>query len=87
MCSPNFDTYQVTVAPNCFKSHTQTLDLLLLFKKKKNGCLMSGLKFTLSDVKSFQPDKLPALKKIIFSPAWSVSIEGGVQRIILPYVL
>ena len=48
---------------------------------------MSGLKFTLSDVKSFQPDKLPALKKIIFSPAWSVSIEGGVQRIILPYVL
>ena len=45
---------------------TQTLDVLIFFKKK--FCLMSGLKFTLSDVTSFLPDNLSELIEIIFKP-------------------
>ena len=42
-----FDIYQVKVAPNCFKRHTNS-DVLIFFKKK--FCLMSGLTYTMSDV-------------------------------------
>ena len=31
ICLPNFDIYQDTVAPNCFKSHTN-LDVLIFYK-------------------------------------------------------
>ena len=55
MCLLKFNIYQSTVAPNCFKNHTN----LILFKK--NVCLMSDLTFTLSDVTSFQPYNLPGL--------------------------
>ena len=46
-CSLKTDIYQSTVAPNCFKN-TETLDYLISFKK--NFCLMSDLKFTMSEV-------------------------------------
>ena len=39
---------------------TQTLDALIFFF---NFCLISGLKFALSDVRSFLPDNQSALKK------------------------
>ena len=57
ICLPKFDLYQGTVA----------LDVLIFFKKE--FCLVSGLKFTLSDVPSFLPDNLSGLKNIIFRPA------------------
>ena len=41
---------------------TQTLDVLIFFKKK--FCLMSSLKFTLSDAASLIVDDLPGLQKI-----------------------
>lgn len=47
---------------------TQTLDALIFLK---NICLISGLKFALSDVRSFLPDNQSALKKIVFRPALS----------------
>ena len=60
MCIPKFSIYQVAVASNCFKS-PKTLDFLTCFKNK--FCLMSGLKFTLSnDLTLF----LPGLKKILW---------------------
>ena len=37
MCLPKFEIYQDTVAPNCFKSHT-------------NSFLMSGLKWKVLDI-------------------------------------
>ena len=40
---------------------TQTHDVLIFFNKK--FCLLSGLKFILIAVTSFQPDNLPGLKK------------------------
>ena len=43
---------------------TQTLDALIFFK---NFCLISGLKFALSDVRSFLPDNESALKKKMYS--------------------
>ena len=58
---PKFYIYQGTGATNCFKSHTN-LDVLIFFKKK--FCLMSGLKFTLSDATSLLPDDLPGLKSL-----------------------
>ena len=59
--------YQGTVAPNCFKSYKL---LVSWFFRKKKFCLMSGLKFNLSDVTSFIPDNLCGLKKIIFKLDW-----------------
>ena len=61
MCLPKFNIYQDTVAPNCFKSHTDSWypDIFL----KKTFCLTSGLKFTLSNVTSFPPENLSELKK------------------------
>ena len=44
---------------------TQTLDILIFFKKK--FCLMSGMKFTLSDATSILPDDLCGLKTYIYS--------------------
>ena len=43
---------------------TQTLDVLIFFKRKL--CQMSGLKFVLSDVKSFPADNLSGLIKKIY---------------------
>ena len=65
MCLPEFDTYQGTVAPNCFKSHTNSRcpDFF-----QKNACLVSGLKFTLCDVTSILPESISWLKKVIFRP-------------------
>ena len=57
-CIPRFDIYQIPVALNCFKSHTNSLCLIFFFKKK-----MPGLKITLSDVTSFLPDNLSGLEK------------------------
>ena len=45
---------------------TQTPDVLIFFEKK--FCLMSGLKFTLSEATSLLPDGLSGLKKLIFRP-------------------
>ena len=45
---PKFDIYQDTGAP--------------IFLKKKKLCVMSSLKFTLSDVTLFLPDNLCGLK-------------------------
>ena len=45
---------------------TQTLDVLIFFNKK--FCLMSDLKFTLSEVTLFLPYNLPGLKDISFRP-------------------
>ena len=60
MLKPKFDICQGTVAPNCFKSHTNS-SRPDFFEKKFS--LMSGLKFTLSTVTSFLPDNLSGLKK------------------------
>ena len=43
---------------------TQTYVLIFFFKKK--FCLISSLKFTVSDVTSFLPENLSELSKIIF---------------------
>ena len=66
MCSPTFNIYQGAVAPNCFKSHTNSW--CPDFFQKKKLCLMSGMKFTFSDLTLFLPDNLPWLKKDIFRP-------------------
>ena len=50
MCLPKWDVCQGTVPPNCFYSHT--------FFKKKKFSLMSGLRFTLPDVRIY-----PGLKE------------------------
>ena len=31
MCLPKFDIYQGAVAPDCFKNHTNTLDVLFIY--------------------------------------------------------
>ena len=54
---------EVTVAPNYLKSHTDSW-YRIFFQKKI--CLMSGLKFALSDLTSFLPDNLSGLKKYTF---------------------
>ena len=59
-----FDIYQGTGATNVLRA-TQTLDVLINFKKK--FCLMSGQKLTLSDATSLLPDDLSGLKKYIYS--------------------
>ena len=56
------DNYQCTVAPNCFKNHTNSW--CHDFIQKKKFCLISGLKFTLSDVTLFLPNNLSGLKKL-----------------------
>ena len=66
MSLPKFHIYQGTGATATVLRTTQTLDVLIFFNKK--FCLMSDLKFTLSDVTSFLPDNLSGLKKIIFTP-------------------
>ena len=67
MSLTKFDIYQcINQKLQIVLRATQTLDVLIFFNKKL--CLMSGLKFTLSDVTSFLPDNLSRLKKVIFSP-------------------
>ena len=63
VCLLKFDNYQGT-GINFFLRVTQTLDVLIFFKK--TFCPMSGLKFTLSDVTSFLPYNLSGLDIIIF---------------------
>ena len=64
MCLPKSDIYQGNIAPNCLKNHINSW-YPNFFQKK--FCLMSGLTFPLSDVKSFLPDNLSwLLKKYIF---------------------
>ena len=54
MCFHKSDIYQSTVAPNCFESNINSWcpDFF-----QKPFCLVSGMKLTLSDVKSLLPDK------------------------------
>ena len=61
MSLSKFDIYQVAGATNCFKIYANSW-FPHFFKKK--FCLMSGLKFTLSEVTSFLPDNLSELKAI-----------------------
>ena len=51
-----FDIYQSTVAPNCFKSHTNSW--CLDFFQIKNVFLISDMKSILSDKISFSPGNL-----------------------------
>ena len=60
MSLPNFDIYQGKELQINLRA-TQTLDVLIFFKKK--FCLMSGLKFTLSNATSLLPDDLSGLNK------------------------
>ena len=62
MCLHKFEIYQGTVAPNSFKSRTNFW--CPDFFQKKWFCLMSDLKFTLSDVTSFVQGNLSGLKKL-----------------------
>ena len=59
MWLPKFDIYQGAVPLNCFKSHTNSScpDF-----SQKRFYLVSGLKFTLSDVLPFLPDNLSEIK-------------------------
>ena len=66
ICLPKFNIYQGTSEP--VLRATITLDVLFFFKKKY--CLMSGLKFTVSDVTSFLPGNLSGLQKIISRPVY-----------------
>ena len=67
MSLTKFDIYQcINQKLQIVLRATQNLYVLIFFSKKL--CLMSGLKFTLSDVTSFLPDNLSQLKKVIFSP-------------------
>ena len=52
---------------------TQTLDVLIFSKTK--FCLMSGLKFTVSDVASFLSDNLSGLEKN-YIQAWNNVIRS-----------
>ena len=63
MCLTKCDIYQGTVAQNCFKSRTNS-SCPNFFQKKKMFCLMSALKFTLSDVTLFLPDNLSGVKNL-----------------------
>ena len=56
ICLPKFDIYQCTVASNC---HTHNFQ-----KKKKKKCLVSNMKFTLSDAISFLMDICLDFKKV-----------------------
>ena len=55
-----FDVYQGKVVLRVVLRATETLDIMIFFKKKC-FCLMSGLTFTLSDATSFLPDNLSEL--------------------------
>ena len=70
MCLPKFDIYQGTVAPECFKSLT---NIQIFFERK--FCLMSGLKFTLSDVTLFLWQNLSVLKKNVFGPVSEILFD------------
>ena len=54
----------MAVSANCFKNHTNSLYsvVFVFFFQEKKFCLMSSLKFTLSDVTLFLPDSLSWLK-------------------------
>ena len=65
MCLPKFDIYQGTVAPNCFKGHTNSSRPD--FFQQKKFCLVFRLKLTLSDVTLFLPENLFGLKKKLYS--------------------
>ena len=62
MCLNKFEIYQGIVAPNSFKSRTNFW--YPDFFQKNWFCLMSDLKFTLSDVTSFLQGNLSGLKKL-----------------------
>ena len=70
ICSPKFDI-KVQQLQTVLRA-TETLDVLIFFKKM--FCLMSDLKFTLSDITSFLPDSESGLKKL-----YSGLIHFGVQ--------
>ena len=65
MSLPRFDIYQGTGAANCLKNHT---DSWCPYFFKKIFCLMSSLKFTMSDVTSLLLDNLSAHK--IYIQTW-----------------
>ena len=66
---------------------TQALDVLIFFKKKR-FCLISSLKFTLSNVTLFLWDNLSGLKKIIFMPDNGAFYINGFKEIkINPIIL
>ena len=65
MSLSRFDIYQGTGAANCLKNHT---DSWCPYFFKKIFCLMSSLKFTMSDVTSLLLDNLSGLIKFIFRP-------------------
>ena len=64
MCLPKFDIYQSPGTLNYFKSYTNSLCLNFF---QKTFCLMSDLKFTLSDTTSFLPNNLSVVLKNIYS--------------------
>ena len=69
---PKFDVYQgINPELQIVLRVTQTLDVLIFFNKK--FCLMSGLKFTLSEVASFLPYNLSRLKRILFRPEATIT--------------
>ena len=78
-CLPSFDICQGTVAPNCFKSHTNTR-CPDLFQKKK-FCLMSGLNFTLSDVTSFSTEVVAGRQCNFFYPHFNTYKTKNVYAI------
>ena len=58
---PKLDIYQGIKELQIVLKARKILDVLIFFNKK--FCLMSGLKFTLSDATSLLPDDLSGLKK------------------------
>ena len=76
---PKFEIYQGTVSPNCFKSPKNSW--CPDFCSKKRLCLMSGLKFTLSNVTSFPTDKFFSLIKKYIWVCFVVSIRSNLMHI------
>ena len=58
---PKLDIYQGIKELQIVLKARKILDVLIFFNKK--FCLLSGLKFTLSDATSLLPDDLSGLKK------------------------
>ena len=56
MCLTKFDIYQGTVAPNCFKSYTNSWCLDFLQKR-----VLSDVRSEIESVQSFLPDNLSGL--------------------------
>ena len=65
VCLPKFDIYQGRGTTNCLKSHTK---FWCPDSFRKKFCLISCLKFILSDVTSFLLDNLAGLKNMYIKP-------------------